>query len=315
MGRVWGEQSLRPFVSRVLWPNARLEQTGLRPATQPWTLLGRKTKAIKESMSFSRSTIIEALGYLEGWSTNEFDRYLLRFSLEDVTPASMGSKPTRINGLIAYFISNPQQNGPGGSNIIMETIEFIFKKHSNCGGFSSATLIDSFPALSHSLNLDGYSINDNGTLNTIVPVSLPIAPKQSVVEQLLIAHGFTVADGHLKQALNAHTRGDWAAANSQMRVFVESLFDSFADKLLTAPLPTTSHLRKEKLARLDPPFIDPTLNEWDFSQPKGFMQGFWNRLHPSGSHPGLSDEDDCTFRLQLVFIVAHRFLKRFDNYP
>jgi hypothetical protein len=165
------------------------------------------------------------------------------------------------------------------------------------------------------LNLDGYSINDNGTLNTIVPVSLPIAPKQTVVEELLITHDFTTADGHLHQALNAHARGDWAAANSQMRVFIESLFDSFADRLLTAPLPHNSYQKKEKLARLDPPFIDPTLNEWDFSQPKGFLQGFWNRLHPSGSHPGLSDEDDCTFRLQLVFIVAHRFLKRFDNYP
>lgn len=268
---------------------------------------------IAKQMSFSRATIIEALRSLEGWTTNEFDRYLLRFSLEDVIPASMGSKPTRINRLIEYFISNPHQNGPGGSNIILETIEFILKKHSS--GLSTAPLTHSFPALSHSLNLDGYSINDDGTLKTIVPVSLPMAPKQTVVEQLLTTHDFTVADGHLKQALKAHTRGDWAAANSQMRVFVESLFDHFADRLLAAPLPPSSHLRKEKLAGLNPPFIDPTLNEWDFSQPKGFLQGFWNRLHPSGSHPGLSDEDDCTFRLQLVFIVAHRFLKRFDNYP
>ncbi len=81
-------------------------------------------------MSFSRATIIEALGSLERWNTNEFNPYLLRFSLEDLIPESLGTKPTRINGLIQYFISNPHQNGPGGSNIILETIEFILKKTS-----------------------------------------------------------------------------------------------------------------------------------------------------------------------------------------
>lgn len=100
-----------------------------------------------------------------------------------------------------------------------------------------------------------------------------------------------------------------------MRSFVESLFDSFADKLLPHPLSSSSYARREQLAKLNPPFIDPTLNEWDFTSSKGFVQGFWNRLHPSGSHPGLSDEDDSTFRLQLVFLVVYRFLKRYENYP
>ena len=150
---------------------------------------------------------------------------------------------------------------------------------------------------------------------TSVWIRLSLTQRETEVESRLLKLGFTVAEGHLKQAVSAHTRGEWAAANSQMRTFVESLFDSFADKLLPAPPPTTSHGRREQLARLSPPFIDPALNEWDFTSNNGFVQGFWKRLHPSGSHPGLSDEDDCTFRLQMVYLVAHRFLKRFENYP
>ena len=35
-----------------------------------------------------------------------------------------------------------------------------------------------------------------------------------------------------------------------------------------------------------------------------------SRSHPSGSHPGLSDEDDCTFRLHLVLLVSRLLLQR-----
>lgn len=263
---------------------------------------GRKLR----KMNFSRNTIIETFAFFDGVTTNDFQRFLLRLGLGKNAPASLGSKPTRINALTEYLLENPSLVGTRGANIVLETIEFIL---------SLTTDSSRIPKLVNSLQLDGYKIN-NGTLTSILPSSVPLASKQTDVESLLSKFAFTVAEGHLKQALNAHTRGDWAAANSQMRTFVESLFDSFAEKLLSPPLPTTSHLKRELLAKLHPPFIDPLLNEWDFSQHGGcgFVQGFWKRLHPDGSHPGLSDEDDCTFRLQLVYLVAHRFLKRFENY-
>lgn len=37
-------------------------------------------------------------------------------------------------------------------------------------------------------------------------------------------------------------------------------------------------------------------------------------LHPEGSHPGLSDIDDSTFRLHLVLLVTANILKRVDEY-
>ena len=216
--------------------------------------------------------------------------------------------------LISHFISNPSLSGPSGSNIVLETIEHLLSEYS-LGSYSSTAPADRYPALAHSLKLDGYSINKNGRLSTILPSSTPLATKQTEVESLIKKFGFSTAEGHLNQALSAHIRGDWAAANSQMRCFVESLFDAFSDRLLSHPLPSSSNAQREQFAQLKPPFIDPNLNEWDFKSNKGFIQGFWNRLHPSGSHPGLSDEDDSTFRLQLVFLVAYRFLKRYESYP
>jgi hypothetical protein len=47
------------------------------------------------------------------------------------------------------------------------------------------------------------------------------------VHQILKAYAFVTPLGHLDQAIEAHTRGDWAACNSQLRTFLESLFVSW----------------------------------------------------------------------------------------
>ena len=36
----------------------------------------------------------------------------------------------------------------------------------------------------------------------------------------------------------------------------------------------------------------------------------YRRLHSAGAHPGLSDQDDSTFRLHLVLLVARMLLRR-----
>jgi hypothetical protein len=53
------------------------------------------------------------------------------------------------------------------------------------------------------------------------------------------------------------------------------------------------------------------LTEWD-DDGKGFINGLVRRLHPHGSHPGLSGQDDSTFRLHTILLVARLLLARFD---
>jgi len=38
----------------------------------------------------------------------------------------------------------------------------------------------------------------------------------------------------------------------------------------------------------------------------------FKRLHPQGAHPGLSDEEDSTFRLHMVLLLCWLFLRRLD---
>jgi hypothetical protein len=98
-------------------------------------------------------------------------------------------------------------------------------------------------------------------------------------------------------------RGDWAAANAQFRAFIESLFDDIARHLSCPTTMATSGQRRTWLAQTNPPFFITSLNDWDFNG-VGFMESFFRRLHPQGAHPGLSDEDDSTFRLHLVLLVS-----------
>jgi hypothetical protein len=71
----------------------------------------------------------------------------------------------------------------------------------------------------------------------------------------------------------------------------------------------TSGQRRTWLAQRDPPFFIAGLNGWDF-QGGGFMESFFRRLHPQGAHPGLSAEEDSTFRLHLVLLVGRQLLRR-----
>ncbi len=138
---------------------------------------------------------------------------------------------------------------------------------------------------------------------------MPIVVQEAELESLLSKHGFSVAKGHYIQAVAAHGRGEWAAANAQLRSFVEDLFNQLQDKICPGNC-TTSQQKKQALA--DCGFFSSNYNEF-LSNSTGFVEGFWKRLHPSGSHPGLSEELDSTFRLHLVILVAHYFMVRFDT--
>lgn len=121
------------------------------------------------------------------------------------------------------------------------------------------------------------------------------------VERLLEKHAFTVPKGQLEQAIDAHARGNWAGANGQFRPFFEGLLDAIAARL--SPSVGDSLRRLVSVG-----FIQHDLNERDF------IQGLMKRLHPKGPHPGLSGDEDSTFRFHLVLLTARLLLTRFDTW-
>ncbi|MDE8601597.1 hypothetical protein M3I01_001470 [Marinomonas sp. RSW2] len=135
----------------------------------------------------------------------------------------------------------------------------------------------------------------------------------SEVELLLDQMNLSVAKGHLKQATTAFQLGNWASSNAQLRSFFESYTNEISDELGYTGK-DDSKLKRDFLGELDPPFFLSDYNEWNANiQKPQYVQGLMSRMHPEGSHPGLSEEEDATFRLQISLITARLFLRRFKQ--
>lgn len=155
------------------------------------------------------------------------------------------------------------------------------------------------------------------TLARMLPNDIPgldFREAESEVISLLNRSGFTTAKGHLKQALSAFQRGEWSSANGELRNFYESYLNEIAVDLGYTGGDDSKARRDFLGAGLQPPFLLADYNEWNANNQKPqYVQGLMSRMHPHGGHPGLSEEEDATFRLQITLITARLFLRRFSQ--
>lgn len=162
----------------------------------------------------------------------------------------------------------------------------------------------------------GSKLSQTFELARMLPSDVPeldFREAESEVMLLLDRHGFSIPKGHLKLAISAFSRGDWSAANGELRKLCEGYLNEMADKLGCDPA-RNSKAKRTFLGKLDPPFLLSEYNEWDENDAKPqYVQGLMNRFHPHGGHPGLSEDEDATFRLQISLITARLFLRRFDQ--
>ncbi|MDE0127978.1 MAG: hypothetical protein OXQ86_00230 [Gammaproteobacteria bacterium] len=136
---------------------------------------------------------------------------------------------------------------------------------------------------------------------------------ESEVICLLERHGLKVAKGHLTQAVSAFNRGEWSSANGELRKFYEGYLNEISTRLGYTGS-DVSKAKRDYLGNLQPPFLFVDYNEWNPNNQKPqFVQGLMSRMHPHGGHPGLSEEEDATFRLQISLVTARLFLRRFDQ--
>jgi len=267
---------------------------------------------------FSRRTILAATPLLAEMSHAGIEKFALEVGLEKA--AEGYSKAERVNAVSRDLLMDLDRTDEHGENVADEVVtgligraiknSFAHELDSSDGfklQFSVNNFQERYPDLHHFLGRDGYSV-DSGELRRMLPVGLDLPKADDDVHALLDRFHFDISKGHLDQGIRSHVRGDWASANSQLRTFVESLLDEIAGKFTGCP-PATGHQRRQFLANVHPPVFLSALNEWSYDG-KGFIEGFLRRLHPAGSHPGLSDEEDSTFRLHLVLLVSRLFLRR-----
>lgn len=261
---------------------------------------------------FTRPTIIAAVELLERHGQASFDQLVLRIELENEIPPgttlSVGKKCALLGRAAVQrptqVIRTVEGNATLAEAVVREAIIFLQP---------DATQRDQV-TLTRGLARDGYAVTWDNTskrpsLRSALPDEISLPKTDDEVRQLLQHFNLYTPAGHLNQAIEAHTRGDWAAANGQLRTFLESLFDDLARVIRPTEatgLPTSEN-RRALLAEAK--FFAVARNEWT-PDGKNYIGGLFKMLHTEGSHPGLSNEDHCTFRLHVVLVTARTFLRR-----
>jgi len=261
---------------------------------------------------FTRPTLIAAVELLEGHSQARFNQMVLRLGLEDKigsgTAVSVAKKCDMLGRIVVrnsdQLLDTLEGSMPLEEAVVREAVQLLSAEPSLPGEI----------ALSRGLARDGYVVGfddygRNPKLRTALPGEIRLPETDDEVHQLLKSYQFVTPLGHLDQAVEAHTRGDWAACNSQLRTFLESLFDDIARNIRPkeAAQKPTSENRRALLA--DVSFLAVDRNEWT-ADGKNYINGLFKMLHTEGSHPGLSDEDHSTFRMHVVLVTARTFLRR-----
>lgn len=269
---------------------------------------------INRSPRFSRKTVLAAVDALP-FNQGQFSRFL-----QDLGPECFNwvrhedvSVGKRQSDLIEMYDEDPLRKLTDGeylSDVLVEIAAshvpappkpYPWEQHPA----EERDVIKKFRA---ALERDGFAIVDR-TLRSVMPVELGVAAAEDEVSRILAKPEFELSRGHLQQALDAHARGDWAAANSQTRAFYEALLDDFAKAIDPSTAASGSEARRQRLATEG--FLRTDLNEWG-ADGKNYINGLMKRLHPHGAHPGLSDEKDSTFRLHVVLLTARLLLERWE---
>lgn len=274
-----------------------------------------------EELRFSRRTVIAAAEMMEAelGTHASLTRQLLKLDPRLAARCDAGSLADRFNHLIKFFDEDPSYRLDDGELLwdkFVEAAVSFLRPPAEIDdwlmgeGDAKAEAQTPEAAFRRALELDGFIVSGK-TLHRALPVDMGLPTAQSEVDRLLEKHGLVTAKGHLRQALDAHGRGDWAAANAQIRTFFDALLDEIAVKIDSTALGLGSgQPRRTLLASKG--FLSRDLNEWD-DKGLGFINGLAKRLHPKGAHPGLSDDDDSTFRLHVVLLTTRSLLTRFDE--
>lgn len=261
---------------------------------------------------FTRPTLVAAVEFLQQHTQAAFDQLVLRLGLEKDITSGTATSVARKCALLGQIVVQ-------SSDSIIDTLygsmtlgEAVVREAVQLAQRTTAHPLQI--AFARGLMRDGYVFvwDDyayQATLRAALPSEFQLPEADDELRQLLKEREFSTPMGHLEQAVSAHTRGDWAAANSQIRTFMESLFDDIAHSVRPndSPQCRTPESRRALLAKIG--FLASDRNEWT-QDGKNYINGLFKMLHTEGSHPGLSDEDHCTFRLHLALVTARTFLRR-----
>ena len=268
---------------------------------------------------FTRPTIVAAIRFIgASMSQAKFDQVIVDLELEQKIPLGPGpaQSVTAKSALLAKEVVQRSTDVIATINGQMTLAEAAVRLAVELTRPAHATA-EQAPFL-RGLALDGYAVTWEDEqpraplLRTALPEEIDLPATDDETHRLLKHFGFNVATGHLDQAIEAHTRGDWAAANSQIRTFLEGLLDAIALNIDAKQAGQLASSENRRAFLAERGFLSKQRNEWT-DDGKNFINGLFKMLHTEGSHPGLSDEDRSTFRLHVALVTARTLLRRLHN--
>jgi hypothetical protein len=265
---------------------------------------------------FTRPTIIAAVELLGAALTQaKFDQVIVRLELGNDIALASPKSVTAKSALLAQIITQRASQIVATVNGQMTLAEAAVRIAVEIS-VPEYGMPEQEPFL-RGLALDGYVVSwgeDAHTplLRTALPEEVSLPATDDEVHQLLKYFRFTVPLGHLDQAIEAHTRGEWAAANSQVRSFLEGLLSDIALRIEPQKALQQHSFENRRALLATCGFLSVDRNEWT-ADGKNFVNGLFKMLHTDGSHPGLSNEDHSTFRLHLALITGRTLLRRLMN--
>jgi hypothetical protein len=275
---------------------------------------------MSDQLYFTRQTLLAASDLIERAGTSAgFDLMVQRLELDQWVPSgselSVSKKRVVFNKILLERAKQVFWGREGkmtvGEAFVREAVRLM----------SSPSKYMEENQFERCLARDGFTISwdagacGQGTppwLRRSLPLNVDLAAGDDQVHQHLNHFGFYRSCSHLDQAIDAHTRGDWAAANAQVRTFLESLILEIATKIAPTDLPHNAGLNNGFQALAKCGFLSETRSEWN-QDGKGMLNGLLKMLHSDGSHKGLSDEDHSTLRLHLALVTARALLDRLAN--
>lgn len=273
-----------------------------------------------ERARFSRSTLVAACETLESHTQASFNQMVIRLELENDIPQSTSmsvkKKCVQLATIVLERGAMEIETLAGRMSLGEAVVREVIAKLRNDSAWPPQAKFE------QALSRDGYSLvwdkerrpwNSDAAPKLVpaMPVELGGQEAEDEIRSLLGKMVFATSLGHLDQALDAHTRGNWASANGQLRTFLESLVEEIACFIGVDNAETvTPENHRADLA--DAGFLSCERKEWT-ADGKNYLNGLFKMLHSEGSHAGLSDAEHSTFRLHVVLVTARMLLRRLQS--
>lgn len=231
---------------------------------------------------FSRVTLVAAAEALGLHSQAGFNQMVIRLELEDyISDSSTTSVQKRCAALARIVVQrreDPVKTLEGELSLAEAVVrEAVAVTREDWRG-------EAEEKFERALARDGYFLTWNQSGKAALRPALPVelgAETDDEVHHFLEKCSFMTSRRHLDQALDAHARGNWEAANGQLRSFMEGLFNEIATTLYPEEAAGKTSANRRALLG-DKGFLSKTRNEWT-DDGKNYVNGPVQAAPPGGA--------------------------------